>query len=135
MTVLAMGAHLAAVRLSGNLVHAACATDDPVQVAATLAEMLDGPVIRDRQAPVDVTYFALVGADAGAVGVRSRHSVYLGHGVYLGVPAPRHTGPPGAYWALPPRYEGDLCRPQAVEDLVRAGAQRLDRAESAEVGQ
>ncbi|MGW0795885.1 hypothetical protein [Streptomyces sp. NPDC002692] len=131
ITVLAMGERLAAVRMSGELVHAACATDDPEQVAATLAELLDGPVIRDRQTPADVTYFALVSPHAGLVRDYPRHAVYLATGVYLGVPAPHHVTPPGAYWAPPPRYEGDLCAPQGVEELVRTGARRLRECENA----
>jgi hypothetical protein len=128
VALLPMGDRLSAIRLRGELVHAACGTDDPGQVAAALAELLDGAVIRDRP-PADVTYYALIEAHAGLVWDREDDAPCLGDGFYLGVPALHRLAPPGPYWVLPPRRESDLCRPQAVRDLIATGLERLHPAE------
>jgi hypothetical protein len=49
----------------------------------------------------------------------------LGPGVYLGVPRIDRRQPPGTYWVVPPRYAGDLCRPQAVAALIEVGRRQL----------
>lgn len=44
---------------------------------------------------------------------------------YLGVPRLNRLEPPGTYWVVPPRYDGDLCSPQLVRELVDAGRRQL----------
>ncbi|MCI3277668.1 hypothetical protein [Streptomyces cylindrosporus] len=123
VAMLPMGDRLCAIKLRGELVHAACNTDDPAQVATILAERLDGAVIGDDR--VGATYYPLINNHAGLVWDLDNDAPCLGDGVYLGVPDLHRVAPPGAHWVVRPRYEGDLCRPQFVRDLVAAGTQRL----------
>lgn len=125
VALLRMGYRLAAIRLRGELVHAAAGTDEPEQVTAFCAELLDGPVIHDRLASVDATYYALINSHAGIVWDHEDEAPCLGDGVYLGVPAIGRVGPPGPYWLTPPRYDGDLCVPGAVAELVTTALGRL----------
>ncbi|WP_019059926.1 hypothetical protein [Streptomyces prunicolor] len=129
VALLPMGKDMNAVRLRGDLVHAVAATDDPKQVAAVLDETLGGPVIRDRLTAADVTYYALINPHAAMVWDLEEQAPCFGKDTYLGVPAVDRVSPPGPYWVHPPRYDGDLCSPQAVRDLVIAGLNHLHPAE------
>ncbi|MFI5880781.1 hypothetical protein [Streptomyces sp. NPDC051554] len=126
VALLPLGVDIAAVRLTGDLVRAATGTDDPEQIAVTLAEMLDGAVISDRD-----VYYALINGHAGLVWDMEKDAPCLGKGVYLGVPALDCTtqGSRAPYWVLPPRREGDFCRPDSVRRLVTAGLLGLHAAE------
>lgn len=124
VALLPLGRRFAAVRLSGVLVYAALDSDDPGVVAEALAERLRGPVIHDNRAAVS-TYYALIQWHAGLVWDCNRSAPCLRDDTYLGVPRIDRREPPGTYWVVPPRYDGDLCRPQAVRDLVDAGHRQL----------
>lgn len=116
VALLPLGIRIAAVRLSGDLVRAATGTADPGQLAATLAEMLDGAVISDRD-----VYYALINGHSGLVWDMEADAPCLGEGVYLSVPALRRTAGRGPHWVCRPRREGDLCQPGNVRKLIAAG--------------
>lgn len=116
VAVLPLGILISAVRLTGDLVRAATGTDDPEQIAAELEAKLDGAVIYDRD-----VYYALINGHAGLVWDMEEDAPCRGDGVYLSVPVLRRTEAPGPYWVCRPRWDGDLCRPEAVRELVTAG--------------
>ncbi|TLS45676.1 hypothetical protein FE633_12955 [Streptomyces montanus] len=59
----------------------------------------------------------------------------LGWGTWLGVPRLDVTEPPGSHSMVPPRYEGDLCPPRAVTQLIAAGlTQQAETSQSGETG-
>ncbi|MCX4700443.1 hypothetical protein [Streptomyces sp. NBC_01373] len=106
------------------LVYAALDSDDPGLVAEALSDRLRGPVIHDSRA-AGPTYYALIQWHAGLVWDYNRSAPCLRDDTYLGVPRIDRREPPGTYWVVPPRYDGDLCRPQAVRDLVDVGHRQL----------
>ncbi|MCT9081451.1 hypothetical protein [Streptomyces fulvoviolaceus] len=124
VALLPLGQRFAAVRLSGALVHAALNSDEPRVVAETLSERLRGPVIHDNRT-TGPTYYALIQWHAGLVWNYNRSAPCLRDDTYLGVPRIDRREPPGTYWVVPPSYEGNLCRPQAVRELVDAGHRQL----------
>ncbi|ANS65504.1 hypothetical protein SLINC_3280 [Streptomyces lincolnensis] len=124
VALLPLGELFAAVRLSGALVHAATGSEQPDQVAAALKEQLRGPVIHDPRG-TNQTYYPLIQWHAGLVWDYNRSAPCLRDDTYLGVPRLDLREPPGAYWAVPPCYDGNLCRPQAVRDLIDAGHRQL----------
>ncbi|MFJ4787546.1 hypothetical protein [Streptomyces sp. NPDC088794] len=129
IALLPLGVTMSAIRLSGALVHAAVGTDEREVVAGALGACLNGAVIRDRSLAADVTYYALIQQHAGLVWDLEADAPCLGKGVYLGVPALHRVQPPGPHWAVPPHYEGDLCRPQSVRELIATGLNHLMPAE------
>ncbi|MCZ0988999.1 hypothetical protein O1M54_30950 [Streptomyces diastatochromogenes] len=106
------------------VVHAAVASCDPDQVAASLGEMLGGSIIYDQRV-AGGTYYALIQGHTGLVWAYDDIATCLGHGTYLGVPRLDQQQPPGTYWVIPPRYEGDLCAPRSIIPLVELGRSRL----------
>lgn len=124
VTLLPLGKLFAAVRISGDLVHAAVGCEGPGQVADALTERLRGPIIHDHRT-VGPTYYALIQWHAGLVWDYGELAPCLQGETYLGVPRLDRREPPGTYWVVPPRYEGDLCRPQAVRELIDAGRRQL----------
>ncbi|MFK4104520.1 hypothetical protein ACI2L1_31480 [Streptomyces sp. NPDC019531] len=130
VALLPLGRSFAAVRLTEALVNGALRPDAPDLVAKALAERLDGPVIHDYRT-AGPTYYALIQWHAGLVWDYSETAPCLQSDTYLGVPRIGRREPPGTYWVVPPRYEGDLCRPQAVRDLIDAGHQRVGENTSA----
>lgn len=118
VALLPLGGRFSAVRLPERLVHAAVGSTDLTTVTAELAARLQGPVIRDSLA-VGVPYYALIQWHAGIVWDGNDDTPCLGDGVHLGVPRLTRVRPPGTYWLLPPRHEGDLCRFDAVQQLIR----------------
>ncbi|MBC2904966.1 hypothetical protein [Streptomyces cupreus] len=126
VALLPLSSRFAAVRMSVELVHAALACEVSEQVPAALAEELSGPVIHDHRA-TGPTYYALIQGHAGLVWEFGDIAPCLCGDTYLGIPRIDRRRPPGTYWAVPPRYDGDLCRPQAVRDLVDRGRRQLDR--------
>ncbi|MFJ8798548.1 hypothetical protein [Streptomyces sp. NPDC102487] len=123
VAVLALGTRIAAVRLSGELVRAATEMQEPRAVGAVLQARLGGAVIHDPRPDV---FYPLIDSHAGVTWDDSRMAPCLGDGVYLGVPALRRTQPPGPYWSVLPRHEGDLCHPGALRELVARGSQALE---------
>ncbi|WP_246886489.1 hypothetical protein [Streptomyces sp. GESEQ-4] len=89
-----------------------------------LGELLGGSIIYDRRV-AGGTYYALIQGHAGLVWAYDEIATCLGQGTYLGVPRIDRQQPPGTYWVIPPRYEGDLCPPRAIISLVKAGRSRL----------
>ncbi|WP_055565919.1 hypothetical protein [Streptomyces atriruber] len=116
ITLLPLGTRFNSVSLPARLVRAAAGTADLDLVNATLAQLLDGPVIHNR--PQD-EYHALVGTFPVARWPYPDDAPMLGAGHYLSVPASDLTGPTGLYWAVRPRIVGDLCPVQSVAALVR----------------
>ncbi|MFB6933569.1 hypothetical protein [Streptomyces chartreusis] len=124
VALLPLGRQFAAVRVPGSLVHAALGSADADVVAELLPLRLRGPVIHDHRS-TGPTYYALIQWHAGLIWDRGETAPCLQGDTYLGVPHIDRREPPGTYWVAPPRYEGDLCRPQAVRDLIDAGRQQI----------
>ncbi|WP_399939689.1 putative ATP-grasp-modified RiPP [Streptomyces sp. BBFR25] len=124
VALLPLGERFAAVRLPAHVVHAALRSEDRDQVAVALGESLGGSVIHDRRV-AGGTYYALIQGHAALAWPYDDIATCLGHGTYLGVPRIDRQQPPGTYWVVPPRYEGDLCAPRAITALVRDGHTRL----------
>ncbi|WP_369169651.1 hypothetical protein AB5J49_17995 [Streptomyces sp. R28] len=124
VALLPLGRRFAAVRLDGYLVHAALGSDDPGTVTEALTERLRGPVIHDHRTS-GPTYYALVQWHAGLAWDYGETAPCLQGDTYLGVPRIDRREPPGTYWVVLPRYDGDLCRPQAVRELIDAGREQL----------
>lgn len=131
VALLPLGRQFSAVRLSSSLVHAAVGTTDMTAITAELEDRLDGPVIHDNLA-IGKPYYALIQWHAGIVWEGGEDTPCLGDGVHLGVPRLARVRPPGTYWLIPPRGEGELCRPDRVQRLIRDG-QAVLAAETAEV--
>jgi hypothetical protein len=130
VALLPLGRRFAAVRLPGAMVHAAAGSDVPDIVAKALSERLSGPVIHDHRT-AGPTYYALIQWHAGLVWDYGETAPCLQGDTYLGVPRIDRREPPGTYWVVAPRYDGDLCRPQAVRELIDAGHQQLIQHASA----
>lgn len=124
VALLPLGRQFAAVRIPGPLVHAALGSADEDVVAELLSLRLRGPVIHDHRS-TGPTYYALIQWHAGLIWDRGETAPCLRGDTYLGVPHIDRREPPGTYWVAPPRYAGDLCRPQAVRDLIDAGRQQF----------
>ncbi|MER6690355.1 hypothetical protein [Streptomyces minutiscleroticus] len=131
VSLLPLGRRFAAVRMSEALVRAGVGCEGSVRIATVLEKALYGPVIQDCRA-VGITFYALTIWDDDTESVRfdDEDAQCLGPGVYLGVPRIDRREPPGSHWAVPPRYEGDLCAPEAVAALVESGRRRLQSAEA-----
>ncbi|MFF7972784.1 hypothetical protein [Streptomyces sp. NPDC007905] len=128
VALLPLGDRFAAVRMPADVVHAAVAACDRDEVAAALGEILGGSIIYDHRV-TGGTYYALIQGHAGLVWAYDDIATCLGHGTYLGVPRLDQQQPPGTYWVIPPRYEGDLCAPRSIIPLVELGRSRLASAE------
>jgi hypothetical protein len=126
VALLPLGRHFAAVRVDGSLMRAALGSDSPGVVTEALASTLRGPVIHDHRT-AGPTYYALIQWHAGLVWDYGDIAPCLQGETYLGVPRIDRREPPGTYWVVPPRHEGDLCAPQAVRELIDAGRQELLR--------
>nr|WP_285562305.1 hypothetical protein [Streptomyces hygroscopicus] len=124
VALLPLGVRFAAVRMPEDVVHAAVDFCDRDQVACAVGELLGGSIIYDRRASGG-TYYALIQADAGLAWAYEAIATCLGRGTYLGVPRLDQQQPPGTYWVVPPRYEGDLCAPRAIVSLITRGRSRL----------
>lgn len=118
VALLPLGARFSVVRLPERLVHAAVGSTDLDTVEAALAERLQGPVIRDTFAN-GRPYYPLIQWHAGVVWETDEDAPCLGEGTYMGVPSLGRVTPPGTYWLIRPRVEGDLCRPEAVQRLIQ----------------
>ncbi|MET8688458.1 hypothetical protein ABZV77_30055 [Streptomyces sp. NPDC004732] len=117
IALLPLGTRFNVVCLPARLVHATVGTDDLDIVTATLAELLDGPVIHNR---VQHQYYPLVERTPTTRWIQEYgEAPMLGKGGYLSVPASDLTGPTGLHWAVRPRIVGDLCPVQSVAALVR----------------
>jgi hypothetical protein len=116
--------------MPADVVHAAVEAEDRDRVAVALGSSLGGSIIYDWRV-AGGTYYALIQGHAGLVWAYGPTTVCLGHGTYLGVPRIDRQQPPGTYWVVPPRYEGDLCAPRAIVSLLERGHSRL--AEQAEL--
>lgn len=118
VALLPLGVRFSVVRLPERLVHAALGSSDPDTVTGELAARLHGPVIHDTYS-YGRPYYPLIQWHAGVVWDGGDDAPCLGEGAYMGVPHIRRTTPPGTYWLIPPRREGDLCRPEAVQQLIQ----------------
>ncbi|MCF3124772.1 hypothetical protein IPZ68_34470 [Streptomyces arenae] len=128
VALLPLGLRFDAVRLPDRLVHAALRSAVPDEIAARLGRLLRGPVIYDGRT-MGGTYYALIRPIERS---RWRHqdiAPRLGADTHMGVPRLIRTEPPGTYWVVLPRFEGDLCELSAVESLVTAGHAALSEAD------
>ncbi|MET9135354.1 hypothetical protein [Streptomyces parvulus] len=128
VALLPLGQRFAAVRMPAPIVHAAVQSQDRDRVAVALGESLGGSIIHDRLVSGGM-YYALVQGHAALAWAYQSVATCLGQGTYLGVPRIDRQEPPGTYWVVPPRYEGDLCAPRAITALLRDGRTRLARQE------
>ncbi|MFJ2769731.1 hypothetical protein [Streptomyces sp. NPDC087300] len=127
VALLPLGRRFEAVRMPDHLVHAAVSSTVPDEIAWRLGQFLSGPVIYDGRT-MGGTYYALT---------RPTHQAWrfqdiaprLSADTHLGVPKLTRTRPPGTYWAVRPRFEGDLCEPQTVEGLIVTGSATLSGAQ------
>ncbi|WP_306332882.1 hypothetical protein [Streptomyces sp. KL118A] len=115
--LLPLGTRFNTVCLPARLVYTAVGTDDLDIVTATLAELLNGPVIHNR--PQHQHYALIEPSPTTRWTQQYSEAPMLGTGHYLSVPASDLTGPTGLYWAVRPRIVGDLCPVQSVAALVR----------------
>ncbi|AYN43819.1 hypothetical protein D9753_22415 [Streptomyces dangxiongensis] len=117
---------LGAVRIPGDILHAAVGTDDPRTVAATVRDQLHGPVIHDVRTALGPTYWALVPYRGHAHWGGAADTPLLGPGTYLGVPDIGVTEPPGAYWVVQPYGRGNLCELPAVAAFIQRGRHAVE---------
>lgn len=110
VALLPLGEAFVAPRLPEALVYAAVGTAELEEVAERLEQRLQGPVIFDGRS-MGGTYYALMERRDRLVWRHQDVAPLLGRGTYLGVPRLDRREPPGTYWAVPPRFTGDLCTP------------------------
>ncbi|MFJ6540477.1 hypothetical protein ACIQMP_07515 [Streptomyces sp. NPDC091385] len=125
MALVQLGSAFAAVRMPGRIVHSALDTRNPSRVRDLLEERLGGSVILDARYASDLRYYALIPGCAASSWTLGGVAPCLGEGIYLSIPAPFRLAPPGAYWLLRPRFEGDVCRAAALQELLDQGLARL----------
>ncbi|MGW2226782.1 hypothetical protein [Streptomyces formicae] len=122
VALLPLGERFDAIRMPDALVQAAVNSTLPDVIAWHLVHILSGPVVYDQRT-LGGCYYALV-RPLGRRGAWRFQDIAprLGAHTHLGVPRLTRTAPPGTYWVVLPRFEGDLCEPSAVERLVIAGS-------------
>ncbi|MFE6338595.1 hypothetical protein ACFVOK_36170 [Streptomyces sp. NPDC057798] len=104
--------------------HAAVGTGERRAVAEGLAFGLGGAVIHHGH--VTSPYYALIQWHAGMVWDGAEDTPCLATNThYPGVPHWSRQQPPGPCWVVPPRYEGDVCRPQRVRLFIARARQQL----------
>ncbi|MEU9402229.1 hypothetical protein [Streptomyces sp. SID4985] len=117
VALLPLGPRFDAVRIPGDLLHAAVGGGD-------IGNVLNGPVIHDVRT-LGPTYWALVPHQGDWPG--DPETPLLSHGTYLGVPDLIVTGPPGSFWVTPPSRRHHLCRAEDVLALIDYGRKELGR--------
>ncbi|MGW4106098.1 hypothetical protein [Streptomyces sp. NPDC004976] len=136
MTLLPLGTLFSAVRLPARVVYAVLGRRFPSRDLDVLLDGVfeGGPVICD---PAGHRYYALVPArmpvtwHEAADDWREDDVECLGHGAYLGIPAPSRTECiPGmaSYWSVPMSSAGQLCAPLNVARLIAAARHVLGAA-------
>ncbi|MFI1017907.1 hypothetical protein [Streptomyces sp. NPDC020965] len=118
-TMLPTGRRFDAVRMPGELVHAAIGDSGHVVVAGVLSAALSGPVVRDPR-----WYYALVPprtTETWTCGLTR----CLGRGAWLVVPRTDQTHHTGLHWCVPMTHPGRLCDPTTVAALISLGHQRI----------
>ncbi|WP_225838651.1 hypothetical protein [Streptomyces sp. NK08204] len=113
VTLLRCGRRFGVVRIPADLVHAAMGGDE--FTPEELHSNLDGPVIHDTP---EGPYWVLIPGHAGLVWDEGDDTPPLGSNHYLGVPSLNRTQPPGLHWAVAPRFDGDVCRPETVRKFI-----------------
>lgn len=121
LALIPVGRIFDAVRLPGEIVHAAAQSDESSAIGTRLAEYICGPVIHD---PGWGRYYALV-PPGTAPKWRAQGTECLSEGTYLGVPRTDHTElderTQASYWSVPMSQPGRLCSPADVLALVTVG--------------
>jgi hypothetical protein len=82
---------------------------------------IGGPVIHRPEGQ----YWVLIQSHAGLVWDEGADVPSLGADHYLGVPSLARTAPPGPHWVVPPRYEGDVCRPETLRKFIGYARKKL----------
>ncbi|KUF13344.1 hypothetical protein [Streptomyces silvensis] len=113
VAMLPLGKLFDAVRVPGQLIHAAVGSDDPHTVDEALSNWLRGPVIRDTRIGSG-SYYVLVPPDSQWEGPAPR----LREGTYLTVPRIGRQMSPVTSWAVPPPRRGQLCDPAHLAALL-----------------
>lgn len=121
VALLQCGRQFAAVRIPPALMHQAVGSADPDEVAAALQTMLSGPVLADYRGTGAFVYYVLVQWHAGLIWEQDDEAPCLIDDTYLGVPHVSRTGPPGPYWMIQPSFDGHLCQPRLVRELIARG--------------
>lgn len=120
VALLPLGGRFDAVRLPEALVQAAVGVTAPQAVATRLAWLIAGPVVYDGRT-LGGSYYALTKPCRDRVWKHQDCAPRLSRGTYLGVPRLDRTEPPGPYWIVRPRFEGDLCEPATVAAVIGLG--------------
>ncbi|MET8687954.1 hypothetical protein ABZV77_27465 [Streptomyces sp. NPDC004732] len=127
IALLPLGKRFNTVCLPARIVYRAVGTEDLDIVTATLAELLNGPVIHNRPQHL---YYALIEPSPTMRWMQKySEAPMLGAGGFLSVPASDLRGPTGLYWAVRPRIVGDLCPVQSVAALVHIARSELQRSQ------
>ncbi|MER5771471.1 hypothetical protein [Streptomyces sp. NPDC001985] len=123
--MLPTGRRFDAVRMPGDIVHAAVGAVDHAPVSAGLTQALAGPVICDTR-----WYYALVPPQTAETWTCPL-AACLTTGAWVTVPRPdrsaEDTGA-GLHWCVPMTRPGRLCDPEAVAALLQDGHKRVARA-------
>lgn len=126
VALLPLGRRFVAARLPEALVYAAVKAAGSEEVAERLEQRLQGPVIFDDRT-MGGTFYTLMEPRDRSEWKHQEVAPLLGRGTYLGVPKLARRKPPGTHWVVPPRFIGDLCRPEYVAVLVAHGLKQLAR--------
>lgn len=121
VALLPCGKQFAAVRVPSPLMHEAVGSENADEVKAALQTMLSGPVLIDYRGTGAGVYFVLVQWHAGLVWEPDDEAPCLTTDTYLGVPLITRTEPPGPHWVIPPSFDGHLCQPRLVRELIARG--------------
>ncbi|NUQ95318.1 MAG: hypothetical protein HOY79_01710 [Streptomyces sp.] len=124
VTLLRCGQRFDVVRIPAALMHAAMGetfTADELHFA------LGGPVLHNT---AEGPYWVFIYGHAGLVWDEGEDTPALGKNHYLGVPSLTRTQPPGPHWVVPPRYDGDVCRPETVRRFIARARQQLALVEA-----
>ncbi|MFD9564849.1 DUF6415 family natural product biosynthesis protein [Streptomyces sp. NPDC059994] len=133
MAMLPTGRAFDTVRISAEIIHATAQSGSPDVVGAYLSNILGGPVIHDAY-DTSVWYYVLVPLGSCAHHDSPDAQLLTPEITWLGVPDVHRTARPGVYWLLPPRHPEDYCTPSGVDEVIRAGRQRIAEPAAAPAG-
>ncbi|GGZ98948.1 hypothetical protein ACFOOM_30210 [Streptomyces echinoruber] len=125
VALLRCGGLFTTIRIPAPIVFAAAGTEDREGVSAYLTRALHGgPVFADQTA---AWFYCLVPTSTCHRWSKPQTDCF-GRNTYVGVPHPDcdvHHPTARSYWSVPMDRPGDLCRPDAVAQLVDFGRLRV----------
>jgi hypothetical protein len=124
VTLLRCGKTFGVVRIPAALVHADMGAEF---TSEELRFHLGGPVIHDGP---ESPYWVLIFGHAGLVWDGGEDTPSLDRDTYLGVPSLGRRTPPGPHWLVPPRFDGDVCRPETVRKFIARARRKLAAVEA-----